>query len=238
MNALLGGLVTFVFVVRQALTYWLTRSSRAENREETVASGWLVSAMWLLYLALLALAARRLAAPSMHLCQVLGFLCVCGGTALRLVALTAIRRFYAPGIVLYRCQRLVDVGPYSVLRHPLTLGLTVEAFGLALISGTGTSLFLGLWVVIVFYNIREEAALLRWFGDPYLYILTHRWDFSDTVIPAQIRVLLLQRPASVRRAEQLVLRSTRWRRGAGSFPTSSAAGQLNGLSHTRTRSIS
>ena len=73
------------------------------------------------------------------------------------------------GARLYRGQRLVTSGPYSVVRHPMYVGLMIAAVGAALLYRTWATLaFVAFLPVLLFRARREEAALAGGFAEAWV----------------------------------------------------------------------
>ncbi len=66
-------------------------------------------------------------------------------------------------------RRLIDVGPYSHIRHPRYASLLLGRIGIALLFASALGLFFALvWAIFILYRIpREEAHLRRVFGPSY-----------------------------------------------------------------------
>ncbi|MHB0877050.1 MAG: methyltransferase family protein [Anaerolineae bacterium] len=80
-------------------------------------------------------------------------------------------RLEALGIIEPVSEKLLEVGPYKYVRHPIYLGLIIALIGLALALNSlwGVVATLVLFVPVSIYRARlEEAAVARRFGD--------RWD--------------------------------------------------------------
>ena len=66
-------------------------------------------------------------------------------------------------------HKLVQEGPYRLVRHPMYIGWWVALFGLILIFRTWILVLLLIFSLIVFYQRarREETALAARFGDEW-----------------------------------------------------------------------
>jgi protein-S-isoprenylcysteine O-methyltransferase Ste14 len=92
------------------------------------------------------------------------------GLAFRYWAIRTLGRYFAPDVSLEAGHRLVEAGPYRLVRHPSYTGtfITILGYGLALTNW----LSLGIMLVIpgLAYAFRihvEERALLAAFGESY-----------------------------------------------------------------------
>jgi protein-S-isoprenylcysteine O-methyltransferase len=92
------------------------------------------------------------------------------GTALRWWSIVHLGRFFSVDVAIASDHRVVETGPYRVVRHPSYTGLLLQCVGLGGVLGSA----LGLFVIIVptflvlFRRIRvEERALLANFGKDY-----------------------------------------------------------------------
>lgn len=93
------------------------------------------------------------------------------GIALRQWTLSALGLYFTPVIAVQPGQRVVDSGPYRLVRHPSYLGilLTAAGIGLMLRSGTGVLVILALTGLALAYRIGvEERFLVEQLGDDYV----------------------------------------------------------------------
>jgi protein-S-isoprenylcysteine O-methyltransferase Ste14 len=101
---------------------------------------------------------------------VVGLALLWGGLALRWWAVLELGRFFQVTVVVQDDHRVVETGPYRVLRHPSYTGLLLIFVGVGFTLGNWLSVaaclvfpFLG-----VLRRIRvEEAVLTRELGEPY-----------------------------------------------------------------------
>ena len=86
---------------------------------------------------------------------------------LRFLALRDLGNNFASRIVIRRHHRLVRHGIYSLVRHPLHLGLLCEIFGMALLSGKVWlfSIWLIMIPIVVRRNNSEDEVLRVVFGE-------------------------------------------------------------------------
>jgi len=93
------------------------------------------------------------------------------GTALRWWAIVHLGRFFSVDVAIACDHRVVETGPYRVVRHPSYTGLLLQCAGLGVVLGTALSLFaivVPTFFVLV-HRIRvEERALLANFGNVYV----------------------------------------------------------------------
>jgi len=84
------------------------------------------------------------------------------GWSLGLTGLLAIRHYYAEDISICPGFKLVTTGIYRLIRHPIRLGLALEALGLALMSSSYALLLVWLpMVALQFVRSRQEDGFLR-----------------------------------------------------------------------------
>ena len=134
-----------------------------------------------IYFALLAIALVGIAGSSYGLRPWIGLATVAAGVSLRISALRTIGPYYASTRLHYQGHHIVRKGPYSVLRHPLAMGLILELVGLSLMSATLLSAALvGAGVLTVqANNAREEAFLSRAAGHAYHEFARATWDLPN-----------------------------------------------------------
>jgi protein-S-isoprenylcysteine O-methyltransferase Ste14 len=84
------------------------------------------------------------------------------GVALRQWAVHTLGRFFTFKLTVQSDQRVVDVGPYRVVRHPSYSGL--------LLSGLGTAIALGNWLALALLTV------------PYVIALAHRIEVEEGLL--------------------------------------------------------
>lgn len=101
-----------------------------------------------------------------------------GGIAFRLYSIRVLGRFFTYDVAISNGQRVVEKGPYRLLRHPSYLG------GLLAMLGFGMTLTNSLAILIAFccaaagYGYRmplEEKALVRGLGPAYTEYMSRTW---------------------------------------------------------------
>ena len=91
------------------------------------------------------------------------------GAALRFWARQTLGHFFSYHTVIRDDHRLIDSGPYALCRHPLSVGMLMEAAGCALVGGAWPlavpcALLAGAFAL---RNPREERCLAESLGEPY-----------------------------------------------------------------------
>jgi protein-S-isoprenylcysteine O-methyltransferase Ste14 len=92
------------------------------------------------------------------------------GLAFRLYAITVLGRYFTPSVTVVADQKLVEDGPYKLIRHPAYTGLLIMFLGFGLGSTNWLSLLalMGCALLGLSYRIYvEEHALLAHLGLPY-----------------------------------------------------------------------
>jgi protein-S-isoprenylcysteine O-methyltransferase Ste14 len=92
------------------------------------------------------------------------------GLALRACAVRELGRFFKFTVVVQSDHRVVDTGPYRLIRHPSYTGLLVVELGLGIMLGTWLSIPACLLPPLAAFAIRlltEERVLARELGEPY-----------------------------------------------------------------------
>ncbi len=111
----------------------------------------------------------RMPGPS-WLAVAVGIVLLVAGWAFRVWAVRALGRWFKVTVVVEPGQRVVDSGPYRLIRHPSYAGLLVAllGIGIALDSWASVAVAVGLPLLGVLRRIgEEEETLLRELGTPY-----------------------------------------------------------------------
>jgi protein-S-isoprenylcysteine O-methyltransferase len=107
-----------------------------------------------------------------------GLVLMWGGMALRLWAVRTLGRLFRTVVLIHDHHRLIDDGPYRVLRHPSYAGSLLTLAGLGLALGNWLSLLAAVLGALVGFTRRiriEEAALHARFGDAYMAYARRTW---------------------------------------------------------------
>lgn len=115
----------------------------------------------------------------------LGAIMLIGGAVLRRYCFNALGEFFTGTVIVSQGQRIVQHGPYRLVRHP--------SYTAALLMFTGIGLALGSWISVailffahcLLYGIRvavEEKALLGTLGEPYREYMSRTKRFIPFVI--------------------------------------------------------
>jgi protein-S-isoprenylcysteine O-methyltransferase Ste14 len=78
-------------------------------------------------------------------------------------------KYWSGTVALKVDHKIVDTGPYRLVRHPIYTGLLTAALGSAMAAGTAEA-FIGLAIMIAGYAVkwkREEKIMLSEFGPAY-----------------------------------------------------------------------
>ena len=92
------------------------------------------------------------------------------GAAWRWWSIVHLGRFFSVDVAIACDHRVVETGPYRVVRHPSYTGLLLQCAGLGVVLGTALSLFVIVvpTFLVLSHRIRvEEKALLANFGEDY-----------------------------------------------------------------------
>lgn len=167
----LGGLVLARLVAEQLLTW---------HREKGKRTGLFTTALlFLSYVSALTFALWALGrrGPPVGATAAAGALWA-GAVAFRMWALVHLKEQFSFWIEIREGHRLVDTGPYAIIRHPLHLAFTFEvtAFALAAWSAWAISPAALAWVVVFVRNRTEEQALRAHFG--------RAWDDYAARVPS------------------------------------------------------
>ena len=100
------------------------------------------------------------------------------GIGLRAWSIRTLGRFFRYSVVLQDEHRIIEDGPYRVLRHPSYTGLVLAALGVGLAAGNWLSVALCFGMPLLAFGVRlifEERALVEHFGEPYRDYMRRTW---------------------------------------------------------------
>jgi len=100
-----------------------------------------------------------------------GFLLTVSGVLVRQWALFTLGHYFTPVIAVQPAQKVVDAGPYRLIRHPSYLGILLTAVGIGFMlrSLAGVAVIVALCGPAVGYRIWiEERFLASELGDDYV----------------------------------------------------------------------
>src|SRR5205807_9599211 len=100
----------------------------------------------------------------------LGIALIWGGFALRWWAVLELGRFFQMTVVVQESHRVIETGPYRVVRHPSYSGLLLIFVGVGFTLGNSLTVPACLVLPLLGLLVRiraEEAALNRELGEPY-----------------------------------------------------------------------
>jgi len=104
----------------------------------------------------------------------LGIAIFAAGIALRWYAIVYLGRFFTVNVAIASDHRLIDGGPYRIVRHPSYTGALAAFLGLGICMGNWASLAALVVPTLLVFLRRihiEEAALTAAFGDQYRYYM-------------------------------------------------------------------
>jgi protein-S-isoprenylcysteine O-methyltransferase Ste14 len=100
---------------------------------------------------------------------VLGFLLVITGFSFSIWARAKLGRNWSGDVRIIPDQKLVQDGPYKIVRHPIYAGLFLATFGTAivLLNATGGLLFIICVIAFIVKSKKEEILMIQKFGTEY-----------------------------------------------------------------------
>jgi protein-S-isoprenylcysteine O-methyltransferase Ste14 len=126
---------------------------------------------WIVFVALLIVRSRQAEGVMAMLVAAAGTVVAAGGIAVILWSRASLGDAWSFVPAAAEQSGLVITGPYRVVRHPIYLGLSLVALGLAAALGNATAFLVAIVAVIptLLWRARaEEALLMTVFGDRYL----------------------------------------------------------------------
>jgi len=99
-----------------------------------------------------------------------GVVMVVGGMAFRVWAIETLKMFFTSTVQIVKGHKVIQHGPYKVVRHPSYLGSMVAIIGSALVLEAPISAIFALCSMIYAYTVRvrvEEITLINELGDDY-----------------------------------------------------------------------
>jgi protein-S-isoprenylcysteine O-methyltransferase Ste14 len=114
------------------------------------------------------LLARRFV-PRVSLVLLSGVLLTYAGVAFAIWARIILGRNWSGTVTIKEDHKLVQTGPYSIVRHPIYSGLLLAVLGTALVKGEWRGLIAAILVVPIFVvkSKTEERFMVEQFGEVY-----------------------------------------------------------------------
>ncbi|MBS0213729.1 MAG: isoprenylcysteine carboxylmethyltransferase family protein [Proteobacteria bacterium] len=106
------------------------------------------------------------------------------GAMLRAWAIHVLGRFFTVQVAIASDHRLIEAGPYKLLRHPSYTGSLLMFVGYLLCNGNALTLAIVLLAVLAVFVRRivvEEAALAQTFGDAWQDYAKRTWRLLPLV---------------------------------------------------------
>jgi protein-S-isoprenylcysteine O-methyltransferase Ste14 len=100
------------------------------------------------------------------------------GMAIRLWAVRTLGPLFRTVVLIHKAHRLIDNGPYRLLRHPSYAGSLLTLAGLGLALGNWLSLLVAVLGALAGFTRRmriEEAIMQARFGDAYMAYARRTW---------------------------------------------------------------
>ncbi len=107
-----------------------------------------------------------------------GLVALWAGIGLRVWAIQTLGHYFRTVVVVEKDHRLIQAGPYRVLRHPSYAGTVLTTVGVGVALGSWLSILLGAAGALIAFLRRisvEEAALKDNLGASYALYTRHTW---------------------------------------------------------------
>jgi len=171
-TAQIAPILGVLYGISEAGLLWLKRSGKgaADADRGSLALIWVVILASIVAAFALARALPQLILGPAGICRAAGAAVFAAGTVVRWCAILTLGRFFTVNVAIAADHRLVDAGPYRLLRHPSYTGALLALLGLGLCLDNWASLALLMASASVVFLRRmriEENALLGTFGERY-----------------------------------------------------------------------
>jgi protein-S-isoprenylcysteine O-methyltransferase len=126
--------------------------------------------------AVMCLALFRQAVFATQVTAVAGLALMVAGLLLRWWAVTHLGRFFTVNVAVASDHRVIDTGPYRLIRHPSYTGILLTCLGVGLCFGNFASLLVIVVPIVALALKRvqiEEAALASELGEDYRAYMSH-----------------------------------------------------------------
>lgn len=182
-----GAVSGAAFAVWMGTEYWLVLRERGQvhDRQDQGSKRVLVFSCWLaLALGLtIACGVRSATLPGNPWIWVtFGSVLMLLGLWLRVWSVRTLGRFFRRTVMVQGVHRVIQEGPYRLVRHPSYTGFLVSTFGFGLAFGNWLALIVQFSIVFLAFLQRiavEESVLARELGEPYQAYMRH----SKRLIP-------------------------------------------------------
>lgn len=101
----------------------------------------------------------------------IGILCILSGTILREFSILTLDQYFSFQISIVEDHRVVDSGPYHLIRHPAYTGIILSLLGISLALSSMVAVLVVIVICTIAFGLRiefEEKLMLEEFGDDYL----------------------------------------------------------------------
>jgi protein-S-isoprenylcysteine O-methyltransferase Ste14 len=167
-------IVSVIWLVSEFITIFIRNRPRDAQAQERVSGIILIASIYIgISLGLnVSFSATQFAIPGDRMVLFgIGIFLILAGMAFRWYSIWILGKFFTSVITVQEGQKVIDKGPYRLIRHPSYSGamLSFLGFGLALTNWLGLGLVVLGAVIGYSYRVRvEEQALVEGLGQPYL----------------------------------------------------------------------
>lgn len=147
------------------------RRGGAKVKRGNVGSHAIVLIFWVAIFTVLLILSKMSITPLPDWVYFIGIALMFGGIAYRQYAIAVLGRYFSGVIGVQTDQKVVDSGPYRLIRHPSYTGVLIFIVGMGIALQSWSAVLANVAIFAIAYGSRifiEEKVLIRELGDSYV----------------------------------------------------------------------